>query len=224
MRIEALRDRNAESQPRPEYALVHAEAQMDSPPEEIAASMVASPHWNFSEYSVPASIEAALRENRARLAALPRQDQADRLARIGREACRTCTPSIVTQEVARLIGSFPNASIASPEVYISALVFDILDMRIPDAVVVLTCQKLRRSSRFVPTISEVLEMADAATASWRSLEELAYQLPATRQALEDAVRRGEKVLAFVRREIAEGFRDAGGRILRNRAAYAKGAA
>ena len=224
MTIEPLRDRKTENQPRPELALALAEAKLDRTPAELAHSMLASPSWNFSEYSVPASIEAALRDNRARLAALPRQEEADRLAKIAREARSTCTPSILKQEVARLIGSFPNAAIASPEVYISALVYDLLDKRIPDAVVVLACQRLRRARRFVPTISEVLDTAEEIAANWRSLEELADQLPAARQALEEAVRRGEKVLAFVQQEIAEGFRDSHGRILRSRAAYAKGAA
>lgn len=204
---------------RREDSLATAEAKLGAPVAMINQRANAIPDFNFSEFSVPQKIDEALARNRDSLASLPDQAEVERLAAIAREALAVCSPSIVAREVANLIGSFPSAAIADPEIYASALIFDVMDKRIPDAVLVLACRRVRRAEKFVPAISEVLAAAESILNDWRSLEALPDVLPATRAALEEAVRRGEKILALVRQEIAEGFRDQNGRILRQRWAY-----
>lgn len=205
--------------PRPEDVLANIEARLGRPVDVLGERAQVTPNVDFSEYSVPARIEEALTHNRQRLALLPEQAEAEELAKIAREALAICTPAVVKREVATLVGSFPNAALSNPEIFLSSLVFDLLDKRIPDAVVVLACRRLRRSSRFVPAIADVLGVADAILQSCRAIEAMAVELPATRAALVDAVAKAEATLALVKRDIAEGYRDAGGRILRRRAAY-----
>lgn len=211
--------------PRPEDALANAEARLPMPIQEIHWRVRVTPNNDFSEMSVPARIEQALAHNRHCLANLPDETFVDELAKFASEALAACSEAVVKREAAKLIGSFPNAAIANPETYAAALVFDLLDLRIPDTVVVLTCRKLRRSCKFVPAISEVLATAEGITDHWRAVEGLAHELRSIRPALEDAVRRAEATLAFVQREISEGYRDPNGKILRQRSAYKpKGAA
>ena len=205
--------------PNPEDALAIAESRLSMPIADMAASIHAMPNCSFNEFSVPASIEAAIAENRYHLSRLPDQSELERLVSIARAALATSTPRVVKREVANLVGSFPNASLASPETYLTALVFDLMSKGIPDAIVVLACRNLRRSCRFVPSIAEVLALADDMLRRWQCLDDLVHELPVTRAQLEEAVRRGEKMLAFVQGEIADGYRDAGGRIIRHRTAY-----
>ena len=201
---------------RPEDALANVEARLEIPLEEIASRIRAVPNTNFSELSVVPRIEAALAENRRNLDGLPNEADVDRLASIASEALATSTPAVVKREVANLIGSFPNAAVANPEIFLSALVFDLLDKHVPDGVVVATCRRIRRTQRFVPTISEVLEIADTLHEQWRSFESLSHELRNKRSALEAAIRRGEATLALVQGEIAEGYRTHEGMIIRRK--------
>jgi hypothetical protein len=201
---------------RPEDVLANVEARLEFPLEEIASRIRAVPNTTFSELSVVPRIEAALAENRRNLDGLPNEAEVDRLANIASEALATSTPAVVKREVANLIGAFPNAAVANPEIFLAALVFDLLDKHVPDGVVVATCRRIRRTQRFVPTISEVLEAADTLHEQWRSFESLSHELRNKRSAFEAAIERGEKTLALVQAEIAEGYRTHEGMIVRRR--------
>jgi hypothetical protein len=75
---------------------------------------------------------------------------------------------IVTEKVAVLIGSFPNAKPHSPEVYSRALVEEVIAAK-PHAIVLESaCRHLRRDKKykFLPAISEVLEVIDEQGSLW----------------------------------------------------------
>ena len=201
---------------RPEDILVQAEATLSTSIEEIGCRIRVTPNTTFSEHSIIPRIEAALAENRRHLENLPDQNEIDRLAHLASLAISISTQTVVKREVANLIGAFPNAAIANPEIYLAALVFDLLDRQIPDAVVVLTCRKIRRTSKFVPTIAEVLQIAETITDHWGSLSSLSAELRNSRALLQQAVTRGEKILALVREEVEDGYRDPNGMIVRRK--------
>lgn len=203
---------------RPEEMLIVAEARLQTPVEEIIWRVRVSPNVDFTELSVPQRIEGALAHNRQLLNSLPSEAVVDGLGKVARKALAITTPSIIEREAATLIGSFPNAAIGEPEVYLASLIFDLHDLKIPDSVVVLACRKLRRSRRFVPAISEVLDACNDVLERWKAVENLGDELRAIRPVIEEAVARAEKTLAFVQGEIADGYRDAGGRIIRCRIA------
>lgn len=209
---------------RPEEVLANIEASLQVPVAEIAFRIRVQPNTNFSEMSLPARVEAAIAENRRYIESLPAEAEVDGLANIASEVLSISTPGVVKREVANLIGSFPNAAVANPEIYLSALVYDLLDKHIPDAVTVLTCRQIRRTCKFVPSISEVLETAESIADQWRPMGDLSQELRSKRVALMQTIERGERVLAHINQEIADGYRTPYGAILRRKSAYAQSAA
>jgi hypothetical protein len=78
----------------------------------------------------------------------------------------------IRRQVGLMLGAFPNARPHDPEVYVTTLIYDALDLGLPDAVVAQTCQHIRRSQKFVPTVSEFLDTAENIWARWRLYERL----------------------------------------------------
>src|SRR5262249_8333152 len=66
-----------------------------------------------------------------------------------------------------LVGSFPNARPNDGEVYAAALLFDVADLKIPDAIVAQACLEIRRTHKFIPAIAEFLSVADRIWCRWR---------------------------------------------------------
>jgi hypothetical protein len=64
--------------------------------------------------------------------------------------------------VAMLVDAFPSGRPANPEGYLDAIVHDLVAMRFSPEVVALACQTIRRSCKFLPSVSEVIEGASAA--------------------------------------------------------------
>jgi hypothetical protein len=76
-------------------------------------------------------------------------------------ALTVCTEEGVRRHIAIMLGAFPNARPHEPKVYVAALIYDVLDLRIPDACVAAAAQDVRRSFKFVPAVSEFLTLATA---------------------------------------------------------------
>lgn len=201
---------------RPEEVLVNVEASLQVPLDQIARRIRVAPNVNFSGISALARIEAAVAENRHNLDCLPDLADVEKLATVAAQAVSVSSPQVIKRVVANLIGAYPNAAIANPEIYLSALVFDLMDRRISDAVAFATCRKIRRTSKFVPSIAEVLETAESLTDQWQAIINLPAELETTRAALVQALARGERTLALVQQEIAEGYRDDRGMIVRRK--------
>lgn len=64
--------------------------------------------------------------------------------------------------VALLVDAFPSGRPANPEGYLDAIVHDLVSMRFSPEVVSLACQTVRRSSKFLPSVSEIIEAANEA--------------------------------------------------------------
>ena len=124
---------------------------------------------------------------------------------------KTSTESVVKKQIGQLIGSFPNANPTSPEIYIAAILFDVLDTGIPDSVVHTTCREIRRTMKFLPTISEFLDVANKQRANWQMVGPLNRILMANRKSLHDALELAQSALAEAKREIAAGWRDEAGK-------------
>jgi hypothetical protein len=72
----------------------------------------------------------------------------------------------VAKQVALLIGAYPNGNPADPEIFVRMLIDDIVAAGPTFVVLQAACHKVRRSSRFLPTIAELLEAIEEAEDEW----------------------------------------------------------
>lgn len=122
------------------------------------------------------------------LAALPDQQLLIEMAAAAAKGLAIISPSVAAREVATLVAAFPNAAPASPEIFMSTLIYDLLDLRIPDAILVEACRRLRRTSKFLPSISEVVRAAESLREDWRMVEALPTMATQARAQLEENLR------------------------------------
>ncbi|PZF76411.1 hypothetical protein DK847_14650 [Aestuariivirga litoralis] len=182
---------------RPEECLARLQSRNSNFLSDLLHRINAREDLSFTWYTPVPRLQQALEANRRNLDALPDEADIEQLLEPVRKALSTCSEKAVRRYAAQLIGSFPNASLTDPETYMAALVFDLLDCKIPDAILLLTCQEIRRTSRFVPTISEVLQMAQRYSDQWHEILAIPSALPRTRERLQYAVRCAEQTLEHV---------------------------
>lgn len=97
---------------------------------------------------------AALRQRESLLS----RDACQEMAGSLQQGLRTPpTREVATMVVGQLLAAYPTSKIANPEAFFDTLVFDLLDEGFPDIVMAAACQQLRRSSKFMPAIAEVIE-------------------------------------------------------------------
>lgn len=155
---------------------------------------------HFRPYRQALVIERSIAANRTVLAAMPTNEEVAELAEAVRPVLARCTDTFIRNEVANLIGSYPNANITDPETFISALIFDLLDARMPDSVVYLACQTIRRTSRFLPTIAEVFQAAERERDRWAAVLEYPMRLAQNRAIVADTLKEAEEALASILEE------------------------
>lgn len=76
----------------------------------------------------------------------------------------------------------------NPEIYLEALVYDLLDEGFPPAVVVAACQKLRREQTFTPEVAEVIAACREKLKSYGAVQKLAERLLEARAQVEEVLR------------------------------------
>lgn len=152
---------------------------------------------NVNEFSAIERIHQALDHNRRCLDTLPSEEALRPLVETVRKALAISSERNIKRHVGMLIGSFPNANATNPETYAAALIYDLIDCRIPDAVLIQTCQQIRRSSRFLPTISEVLKDAKFYLAEWEWVLTIPEAITQNRKELTEAVASVERILRHV---------------------------
>ena len=76
------------------------------------------------------------------------------------EMARPATREEIKRELQILVGAFPNATKSNLEIFGRALALDVIDLHPCIEAVRVGCLALRRRSRFLPTISEVLTWID----------------------------------------------------------------
>jgi hypothetical protein len=82
------------------------------------------------------------------------------IATLARKTMEPASDRMLQAHLAALVGAFPNAPKADIELYGRALAMDVADAKPSGLALVRTCRRLRRTCRFVPTISEVLEVLE----------------------------------------------------------------
>jgi hypothetical protein len=138
------------------------------------------------------------------------------------EIAKATAPASVAEtktELALLVGAFPNASKGDLRIFGRMLVEDVAAQRPSVTALSLACRRLRRTARFVPTISEVLEAIGTAEVDVllraRTLERFGPWLKRAREVLprmqereriedEDRQRRRQAWLAEREKEFADG--------------------
>jgi hypothetical protein len=73
----------------------------------------------------------------------------------------------ISKHVSMLLGSFPNANPSDPEVYTMMLIEEVVAVAPTVVTLEAACRSIRRTSKFLPTISEVLEALAAQSKLWR---------------------------------------------------------
>lgn len=179
---------------RPEEMLARLQTRNPHYLPDLLSRIKVSEDLSFGRFSPPERIRQALDRNRENLEALPSDNDVEQLVQAVRKALSVCSEKNIRRQVAQLIGSFPNANPTDPETYIAALVFDLLDSQIPDAILILTCQELRRTCRFVPAIAEVIDTANRHLEQWQQVLTIPDTLSRVRQRLTYAVQTTEKAL------------------------------
>jgi hypothetical protein len=95
-------------------------------------------------------------------------------------------------ELARLVGAFPNAGRNDLAIYATMLAEDVAAARPTRDAVSAACRRLRRSSKFLPTISEILETLGQSQLELNERMDLLAKLPeALPRARDEHVRRLE---------------------------------
>lgn len=193
--------------PRPEDVLHLAEQRAGIT---VTDAATAGMRFSFGPASGPASpfslftvegATATILHNQTRLKdLLDMQPAVVELSLAAEKGLATITPAIVTREVANLIAAYPNAAPTSPEIFISTLVYDLLDLQFPDAIVVEACRTIRRTSKFVPSIAEVVKEAQSLLDCWRLVERLPKKMAGWRSQLEENIRDAEQQIERIRLE------------------------
>jgi hypothetical protein len=145
----------------------------------------------------------AITRNRALLDSLPDDASITDLAAAAKKGLAISTPSIVAREVATFLGAFPNAGLPSPQIFISSLIFDLLDLKTPDAIIVQAFRDLRRSSKFVPAISEVIGVTEQLRTQWQKVADLPGKLQDVRRQLSENIATAEASIAAMDRKASE---------------------
>jgi hypothetical protein len=76
------------------------------------------------------------------------------------------TKSQVSKHIALLIGSFPNANPADPRTYTETLIEEVVAAAPMVTTLEAACRKVRRTAKFLPTISEVLAAIEVEERVW----------------------------------------------------------
>lgn len=161
---------------RSEEALVKLEREMGCDFAQLEAVLNVVPCRRYEVYQHLRDTELSIASHRSHLAALsalPSAERLDEVAKLAAELLEVATPAVAKRELAQLIAAFPSASLADPEMFLTTLLYDVLDIGIPDVVLVVACREIRRTHKFVPAISEVLAVAEAISEKWKSLSRLA---------------------------------------------------
>lgn len=143
---------------------------------------------NFTQIFTEAGCADTIERCRRQLIALPDQQLLIDMAAAATKGLAIISPTVAAREVATLVAAFPNASPASPEIFMSTLIYDLLDLRIPDAALVEACRRLRRTSKFLPSISQVVQTAESLREDWQMVEALPTIASQARAQLEENLR------------------------------------
>lgn len=111
----------------------------------------------------PESAEQWAKETKAILARLPRADQLIERTQAINAALEAPPNRRGTHAlVAMLCDAYPTGRPANPTAYIETMVHDLVSMGFSPVVVALACQTIRRASKWLPSVAEVVEAATKA--------------------------------------------------------------
>jgi hypothetical protein len=92
----------------------------------------------------------------------------------------------VSLQLAMLLGSFPTSNVPDVKVFTRMLLDEVMAEGVDAITLQAACQKIRRTSKFVPTISEILATIDQQRKLWTERVEAARNVHAMMQELERA--------------------------------------
>lgn len=139
-------------------------------------------------------VREQIAEDRAKLASFPSPDALVAVEEAVDNALVRCTEQAARQHLKVLLGCYPNARPPDPEAYVKALLYDVADLAIPDAIVALTAQQVRRTCKFVPTISEFLDLAQKNLERFESVTRIVQIVENQRSRLADSIEREDRLL------------------------------
>ena len=145
----------------------------------ISQSAMAWMNSSF-QYAGPGQRERLTQE----LAECPSATELTGIATALAEALATKPSRKVTQASVAILFDSRARGPQNPEVYLEALVYDLLDEGFPPAVVVAACQKLRREQVFTPEIAEVLAACREKLKAYSAVQKLAERLVEIRAQVE----------------------------------------
>ncbi len=161
-----------------------------------------------SELDPPKLIgEKMIEGYRLTLERMPDPEQSARTQALISAGLQVHTEKGIRRQVGLMLGAFPNARPHDPEIYVTSLIYDALDLRLPDAVVAQTCQLIRRTQKFVPAVSEFLETANGVWARWRHALRILEHIEARRRERVKAIETIRNVMLSASEEPEQGDDD-----------------
>jgi hypothetical protein len=149
------------------------------------------------------NVNRGLEKQRRYLAALPSRHTLDALRNRIDDILSVKTEAGIRRQVAMLLGAFTNGKPADPTVYVNSIIFDLMDMGFPDAVIAYACQDLRRCRNFLPTVAEIIGAAKFRQGFWEfDVPDKLKRIEDRRQAYVDAISHNERVRDEVAKELA----------------------
>jgi hypothetical protein len=140
------------------------------------------------------------------IARLPSAEQEqDRARQIAQALQADGSRKAIVAMVAMLIDAFPSGRPANPEAYLDAIVYDLLAMRFSASVVAMACQSVRRTHKFLPSISEIIEAANTAVEEFEAAERHALRSAEMIERLRKIAAKGREEVSRHLNENAEDF-------------------
>ena len=90
-----------------------------------------------------------------------------------------------------LMGSFPTAKIPEPEIFVRVLMDDVMALDPSFVEMESTCRELRKTKKFMPSISEVIEELEKQKKLWDRRSEVVWYLEEWHEELPRTNRQGK---------------------------------
>lgn len=140
-------------------------------------------------------IERAVAELRRMVAAVPKTHVVAAYSEAIRQSLDVQTEATLADQIGDFLVSWPNSTLVDAAVFASVMMRDLADEGFADCVLVQAFRNLRRSSKFMPSIAEVIAECKAVIGRWRCAQRNAERVEAKRAEMQAALKAAEQRLA-----------------------------
>jgi hypothetical protein len=174
---------------KPERVLEHLDKH-----NEIEMAILRTVGWKADEEALWGStekIERAVAELRNVIAAVPKMHVVSAYSEAIRQSLDLRTEATLLDQVGDFLVSWPNATPPDPAAFAGLMIRDLADEGFADCVLVQAFRNVRRTSKFMPSIAEVIDECRAVVGRWRCAQRNAERVEAKRTEMQEALKAAE---------------------------------